>query len=151
MIDPEIVGADIGTVRFPLERSKLAELARAFDDRDPVWHDPGAARTAGLDGIPVPPTATVLADHWRPGGATGAIEALGADLSRLLHGEAAWELLRPLRAGDELVARQQVEGVEARKGRRGGSMTLVRLTTEYADAAGQIVARRRDTLIEREA
>lgn len=149
MIDPAISGTELDAVRFPVDRSKLAELARAFGDDDPVWHDREAARAAGFDGVPVPPTMTVIADHWRAGGATAMVDALGADLNRLLHGEAAWEYLRPLRAGDELTATQRVESVTTREGKRGGQMTLVALVTEYTDDTGALVARRKDTIIER--
>lgn len=149
MIDPAIAGADIGTVRFPVDRSKLAELARAFGDDDPVWYDAAAATAAGFDGIPVLPTTTVIADHWRPGGATAMIDAIGADLPRVLHGEASWEYLAPLRAGAELTATQRVDSVTTKEGRRGGSMTLVQLVTDFADEQGTLVVRRRDTLIEK--
>jgi hypothetical protein len=149
MIDPTLQGTELGSVRFPIERGKLAELARSFGDDDPVWHDVEVARAAGFDGIPVPPTATVLADHWREGGALAMAEAIGADLPRVLHGEASWEYLRPVRAGMELMAMQRVESVSTRQGKRGGEMTLVAILTEYADDGGDVVARRRDTLIER--
>lgn len=149
MIDPGIVGTELGTVRFPLDRSKLAELARAFGDADPVWHDAGAAREAGFDGIPVLPTTTVIADHWREGGAIAMVDAIGADLRRILHGEAAWEFLAPMRAGVELAATQRVEDITSREGKRGGQMTLVTLVTDYTDERGAVVARRRDTLIEK--
>jgi hypothetical protein len=149
MIDPAISGAELGTVRFPLDRSKLAELARAFGDEEAVWHDREAAAAAGFDGIPVMPTATVIADHWRAGGATAMVDAVGADLRRVLHGEASWELLVPLRAGMELTATQRVGDVTTREGRRGGLMTLIDLVTDFTDAAGTLVARRRDTLIEK--
>lgn len=149
MIDPAIVGNEIGSVRFPVDRSKLAELARSFGDDDPVWYDRDAAREAGFDDIPVPPTMTVIADHWRPGGAVAMVDAIGADLARVLHGEASWEFLAPVRAGAELTATQRVEDITTREGKRGGSMTLVALVTDYTDADGTVVARRRDTLIER--
>jgi hypothetical protein len=149
MIDPDITGTEVGSVRFPIERSKLAELARSFGDDDPIWHDPDAARSAGFEEVPMQPTTTVIADHWRPGGATEMADAIGADLRRLLHGGAAWEFLAPLRLGAELSASQRVEGVSKREGKRGGTMTMVRLVTDYTDADGQLVIRRRDTLIER--
>jgi acyl dehydratase len=148
MIDPAIEGTDLGTVRFPLDRSKLAELARAFHDDDPVWHDPEAAAAAGFDDVPVPPTVTVLADHWRPDGALGHALAIGLDLKRVLHGEAAWEHLLPVRLGDELTATTTVAGVTSREGRRGGMMTLVTLETTFVNQRGELAARRRDTLIE---
>jgi acyl dehydratase len=151
VIGIEVVGTELGEVRFPIERGKVAELARACGDDDPVWRDPDAARAAGFDAIPTPPTVTVLADHWRAGGLLGVAEALGADPSRVLHGEVEWEYLDAVRCGDELTARQRVADVAIRHGRRGGAMTLVVLETAFLAADGTLVARRRDTLIERAA
>lgn len=149
MTDSTLAGTELGTVRFPVDRSKCAELARSFGDSDPVWHDPAAAADAGFDGVPALPTATVLADHWREGGATAMIDALGVDLKRVLHGEASWEYLAPLRAGADLTATQRVEGVTTREGKRGGTMTLFTLVTDFQDASGATVVRRRDVLIEK--
>lgn len=149
MIDPNIAGRELDAVRFSVERSKLAELARSFGDGDPIWHDPGAARARGFDEVPMQPTTTVIADHWREGGAIAMVEAIGADLRRVLHGEAAWEFMAPLTLGAEITARQVVEGITTREGKRGGTMTLVALVTEYVDTNGQVIVRRRDTLIER--
>jgi hypothetical protein len=83
VIGIEVVGTELGEVRFPIERGKVAELARA--------------------------------------------------------------------CGDELTARQRVADVAIRHGRRGGAMTLVVLETAFLAADGTLVARRRDTLIERAA
>ncbi len=137
------------TVRFPVDRSKLAELAWAFGDDDAIWHDVEAARAAGFAEPPTQPTSTVIADHWREAGATTMAANIGLDLQRLLHGEVSWEFFAPLRVGAEITATQRVEDVSTRDGKRSGTMTLVRLRTEYRDDQGQLVARRRDTLIER--
>jgi acyl dehydratase len=150
MIDASLVGRQIGQVSFPVDRSKLAELARAFGDDDPVWHDPQAAADAGFADVPTLPTLTVLVDHWRPGGVAGVVEAIGADLSRILHGEVRWHYLAPIRIGDTLTARQTVTDVTGRTGKRGGTMTLVTIETEFTNQLGELAVRRTDTLIERE-
>jgi N-terminal half of MaoC dehydratase len=150
MIDPAIVGKELAQFTFPVDRSKLAELSRAFDVEDPVWWDRAAAQAAGFEGIPTPPTVTVLADHWREGGVAGLVDAVGADLARVLHGEVAWEYLVPIRGGDELTARQVVSDVTTREGGRGGAMTLIKIDTEFTNQRGELAARRTDTLIERE-
>jgi acyl dehydratase len=150
MIDPSIVGKEIASVSFPIERSKIAELAKAFGDDDPVWWDQEVAYAAGFDGVPTPPTVTVLMDHWREGGVAGLVDAVGVDLARVLHGEVAWEYLAPVRAGDELLARQTVADVTTRAGKRGGAMTFVKVDTEFTNQRGELVVRRSDTLIERE-
>jgi acyl dehydratase len=148
MIDPGIEGRKLETVSFELDRSKLAELAHAFHEQDPVWFDPEAARAAGFDTVPAPPTATVVADHMRPGGALAHAEALGMDIARLLHGEAGWEFERPLQLGDRLTASTKVTGLKTREGKRGGTMSFVALETTFTDADGTLVATRTDTLIE---
>jgi N-terminal half of MaoC dehydratase len=149
MIDPDIAGAELDSFSFPLERSKLRELAFALGETDPIWHEEDAARDAGFAQVPLPPTVTVLGDHWRAGGAMAAAAAIGADLERVLHGEARWELLGPFSAGDELTASARVGAVSQREGKRGGAMTLVSVHTDYADQHGRLVARRTDLLIER--
>jgi len=150
VIDASIIGQEIAEVTFPIDRSKLAELARAYGETDPVWHDPRAARAAGFDAVPTPPTVTVLADHWRSGGVAGLVEAIGADLSRILHGEAEWEYLVPVRLGDTLTSRQMVAAVSRREGKRGGTMTMIKIDTEFTNQRGELAVRRTDTLIERE-
>jgi acyl dehydratase len=150
VVDPAIIGQEIDEVTFPIDRSKLAELARSYGDADPVWHDPQAAHAAGFNAVPTPPTVTVLVNHWRGGGVAGLVEAIGADLSRILHGEAAWEYLVPVRMGDTLTARQKVADVTQRQGKRGGTMTLVKIDTEFTNQRGELAVRRTDTLIERE-
>jgi acyl dehydratase len=150
MIDPNIVGTQIDEISFPIDRSKVAELARALGDHDPAWHDPQAAAAAGFDAVPTMPTVTVLVDHWRAGGVAGLVEAIGADLPRILHGEAEWHYLSPVRMGDTLSARQIVKDVTRREGKRGGAMTLIKIDTEFTNQRGELAVRRTDTLIERE-
>jgi acyl dehydratase len=150
VIDPNIVGTQVDEITFPVDRSKVAELARAFGDDDPVWHDPQAAAAAGFDAVPTLPTVTVLVDHWRAGGVAALVEAIGADLSRILHGEAEWNYLTPVRMGDTLTSRQIVTDVSRREGKRGGAMTLIKIDTEFTNQRGELAVRRTDTLIERE-
>lgn len=143
-----IVGRDLGEVTFPVERSKLRELALALHDPDPVWHDPAAAAAAGFDGVPTPPSVTTLSAHWAAGGLVGHALGLGMDVGRLLHGEAAWTYEAPVRLGDELTARTVVAEATERQGRRGGTMVLVTLETTFVNQRGERVARLRDTMIE---
>jgi len=137
-------------ITFPVDRSKCAELGRAFGDPDPVWHDPAAAEAAGFDAVPTFPTVTVLADHWRSGGVAGLVEAIGADLSKVLHGEAEWHYYVPVRMGDTLTLRQTVADVTRREGKGGGVMTMVKIDSDFTNQHGELAVRRTDTLIERQ-
>jgi N-terminal half of MaoC dehydratase len=148
MSEESIIGRELGTVTFPVERGKLRELAHAFHESSPVWFERTAAVEAGFEQIPVPPTVTALIDHWRPGGALSSAHALGMDIKRLLHGEAAWDYLAPVLVGDELTATARVTGVTSREGRRGGTMKMITIETEFTNQRGELAVRRRDTLIE---
>ncbi|UTI66200.1 MaoC family dehydratase N-terminal domain-containing protein [Paraconexibacter antarcticus] len=148
MIEDTIVGRDLGTITFPIDRSKLMELSRSFFDTDPTWHDPEAAAAQGFAEVPTPPTVTTLVDHWRAGGALETAASIGADLNRLLHGEASWELLVPVHLGDVLTTRGSITDVTRREGKRGGTMTMVTIQTEFVNQRGELAARRTDVLIE---
>jgi acyl dehydratase len=150
VVDTSIVGRELAEIAFPIDRSKCAELGRAFGDTDPVWHDPTAATDVGFTAVPTFPTVTVLADHWRSGGVAGLVEAIGADLSKVLHGEVEWEYFTPVRMGDILTMRQSVADVTQREGKRGGVMTLVRIDSDFTNQRGELAVRRTDTLIERQ-
>lgn len=150
MVDLTIVGRQLAEFSLPVDRSKVAELGRAFGDPDPVWHDPQEAWAAGFDAVPTVPTVTVLADHWRAGGVAGLVEAVGADLARVLHGEAEWDYFVPVRMGDTLTLRASVTDVTEREGKRGGRMTLIKIASDFTNQRGELAVRRTDTLIERE-
>lgn len=150
MVDSTYIGRTLGEVVFPVDTSKAAELGRAFGDTDPVWWNPDAATDAGFPAVPTFPTVTVLIDQWREGGVAGIVDALDLDLARVLHGEAEWEYLVPVRVGDTLRATTTVTDVSTRDGKRGGTMTLVKVTADFTNQRGEVAVRRTDTLIERE-
>ena len=143
------IGRDLGEAHFRVDESKVRELATSLLDEDPIYSDEDAARAAGFGGIPVPLTASVLTAFGTEGGLIGPPLGLGMEIGRLLHGGSEWEYLRPLRVGDELSGRIVVRDVTQREGSRGGAMTLVTLETEFRDATGAAVLRRRETWIER--
>jgi hypothetical protein len=62
-----------------------------------------------------------------------------------------WAYLRPLVAGDRLVGTRRVVADERKQRPDGTSLRLVTLETEFVDAAGELVVRQRDVLVERPA
>jgi acyl dehydratase len=149
MVSQTSVGREIARVSFPIERRRVAELSRALGDDDPVWHNAEAARAAGFDGIPTPPTVTVLLDHWRGGGVAGLAADVGADPARSRLDEVVWDYVVPVRAGDRLTARAVIADVITREASDGGTMTLVKVETEFTNQHGELAVRRTDTLVER--
>ncbi|SBW22772.1 FAS1-like dehydratase domain-containing protein [Protofrankia symbiont of Coriaria ruscifolia] len=143
----ELIGTVVDEVAFDVERGKIWEFSRATFTTDPVHTDADAARTAGFDDLLATPTHVVVAGHRRDQRAF--VEKLGLALERVVVGSVRWQYLRPLQAGDSLRGVRRVVGDERRDGKRGGSMRIVTLETEYVDSAGTPVVRQQDVLIER--
>lgn len=148
--DSPVPGQELGEPwTVPVERGKLRELAIALQDADPVWFDAAAARAGGFEGVPLLPTASVIADLWREGGYFVAnVAAAGLDMARVLHGEVTWRYLADVEIGDELTVSCRVTSVDRREGRRGGSMKRVGIETRYVNQRGELAIAREDLLIE---
>ncbi|MGH3432070.1 MAG: FAS1-like dehydratase domain-containing protein [Thermocrispum sp.] len=141
------VGQIVDEVAFDIERGKIREFARATHASDPVHTDAGATRAAGFEHVLATPTHVVVAGHQRD--QRGFVEALGLRIDRIVVGSVRWEYVRPLTAGDTVRGVRRIVGDERKEGKRGGTMRLVTLETEYTDAAGEVVVRQREVLVER--
>jgi N-terminal half of MaoC dehydratase len=125
---------------FPVERGKIREFARATK-----------ARTSSFTDDPetvCPPTFLTAASFWA-GTGSSAIGMAPRSWSRVLHGEQEYVFHGPPpRAGDRLSARQYIENVFEKQGRRGGRMIFTVVVTEFRSPAGDLVAEARSTVIE---
>lgn len=146
MADESLIGKDLGTVTFPVERSKVREFARSLCEHDPMYTDVEVARAAGFENIPVPPTFVVSSAHWHE--SDDLIAALDMDSRRALHGESGWKYLGPVVVGDELTAKRRICDVTKREGKRGGTMTLVSVQTDFTNQRGELVVSQTDVIIE---
>lgn len=146
MADDSLTGLELGTITFPVDRSKVREFARSLDDPSGLYTDVETARAAGFANIPVPPTFVVSSAHWRK--EDNIVATLGLDLRRVLHGECGWEYHGPVVVGDELTASRRVSEVSTREGRRGGAMTMVSIETDFINQRGELVVRQTDVLVE---
>jgi acyl dehydratase len=133
MIDPGHLGRRTDAVVLDVERGAIRRFAEAIGDRDPIYYDEAAARAAGHERIPAPPT---FATSLRP---PDIREGMGVDLRRLLHGEQSYELRRPIYAGDRLRVYARVAELGEKTGRSG---VMDVLTTEQIgedDRTGDVV------------
>jgi len=146
MPDESLIGHELDEFPLPVERCKVREFARALLDDDPLYQDENAARAAGFDGIPAPPTFAAASMHFRDD--LPLFERLDLDLKRVLHGESSWEYLEPVHVGDELVAHRRIADISTRPGKRGGEMTLVTFEIDFVNQNGDTVLRERDVVIE---
>lgn len=138
MPDKSAVGTSLGETRFPVERGKIREFAGAILDDNPAYEDEDA---------PAPPTFTMTVAFWpREGG--GAIPNLFEDMRRVLHAEQEYEYLKPVQAGDQLVARSKISDVYEKEGKRGGKMNFVVFETRFTNQRGEDVVIARQVIVE---
>ncbi|WP_216892574.1 FAS1-like dehydratase domain-containing protein [Nocardia alni] len=143
------VGSVLDVVSFEVEAGKVREFAIATRAEDPVHTDRYAAVAAGFPSIPATPTHVVVAGHHRD--QKEFVAALGLAIERVVVGSVEWEYTRPLVVGDHLTGTRRIADDSTREGKRGGTMRLVTLETEWVDASGETSVVQREVLIERAA
>lgn len=164
MPDPdEVIGRPTGAAKVRVERGPLSKFAEAVHDPSPVYQDAEAARTAGFDAIPAPPTYAFSAiQHWgafpeeQPpdptGGSNPMAEIMGGLMASggiILHGEQEFTYHRPIVAGDVLTCEGRVVDLYSKESSSGKVMTFLVTEDVYRDEAGEPVLTSRMNLIHR--
>jgi acyl dehydratase len=150
----------VSATKFPIEAGHIMMFARAIGDENPVYHDPGAAKTSEVGGIVAPPTFVQASAHYdpdyplrprvgqpwfgsgrgptgTPGGGSGT-EGGGSGGSAL-HAEQHYEYHEPIRPGDVLTISVTPGRRWEKQGRRGGLLKFQETVTEYRRADGTLV------------
>src|SRR5262245_44541845 len=114
MIDRKWIGHELPVSELPIERSRLRFFAKAIGETDPVYTDAAAARDAGYQDLPAPPTFLFAAEL--DSGTTDRLLAdLGIPLSKLLHGEQGFTYHRTACVGDTVTVRSRIEDIYDKK------------------------------------
>lgn len=128
---------------YQVGREKLREFATAIGDQNPAYHDVAAAQALGHADLVAPPTfAFTIAMR-----ATAALvfdPDLGLDYSRVVHGEQRFAYVRPLVAGDTVVATTTIESIRVAAG---NDILLTRV--DLATEAGEPVVSCWNTIVSR--
>jgi acyl dehydratase len=141
-LNASLVGRSYPAQRsYEVCREKLREFADAIGDGSPVYRDPEAARSTGLPDVVAPPTFLFSVTMPWTAQLIGDPE-LGADYSRLVHGEQSFHSTRPVVPGDVLSGGVTIEAILV----RGRNEYLV-YRTDVTDASGEAVATLRSTVV----
>ena len=157
----DVVGRSTGATTVHVERGPVTAFARAVTDGNPVYADLGAARAAGFDAIPAPPTFTFASLGWgafaeeQPEDPTGGSNPMGeimgglmADGGLILHGEQEFTYHRPVVVGDTLHHEGEVVDLYTKEsGDR--TMTFLVIENRFTDDDGAPVVTERFNLIHR--
>jgi acyl dehydratase len=159
----DVVGLPTGAATVHVERGPVAKFARSVTDENPVYHDLAAAREAGFDHIPAPPTFTFsAAGFWgvfpedQPADPTGGrgtpSRRLMSELMKgggmVLHGEQEFIYHKPVQVGQTLHQEGKVTDLYSKEA-KGRTMTFLVMETVFKDDAGDPVVTERFNLIHR--
>jgi acyl dehydratase len=154
MADKSKLGMEFPTYTFVVEKDKIVEFAIAVSQKEdkeqinPIYYDEEAAKKAGYQGIPVPPTFPTSSFFWTGGGLMATVKTLGIDLSKLLHREEEYEYFGSIYAGDVITRKMKVIDM-LKKGTRDKIVEVTVLETELINQRGELVLKYRTKLIER--
>jgi acyl dehydratase len=147
------IGKPTGSGVVTVERATVSAFARAVLDDDPVYRNRDAARDAGFDDIPAPPTYLFSAapnfGRWeeeQPPASGDGIDPMGevmgalmAEGGLILHGEQEFTYHRPVVVGEKLRYEGVVRDLYSKvSGER--TMTFLVIETTYRDDDGEPVA-----------
>jgi len=157
----DVVGRPTGAATVHIERGPVQAFATAVTDANPVYHDLDAARAAGFDSIPAPPTFTFAHRHQSAfaedqpedptGGSNPMAEIMGGLMANgglILHGEQEFTYHRPVVVGDTLHSYAEVVDLYSKES-KGSTMTFLVIETRFTDDAGEPVVTERFNLIHR--
>jgi hypothetical protein len=154
MADKSKLGMEFPHYSIKVEKNKIAEFVAAISQKEDIDHirdiyrDEEAAKKAGYDNIPIPPTFPISFIFWTGGGLQGTAKVLGADLNRLLHSEEEYEYFAPICAGDVVTRKVKVVDMYQRGG-KGRFVQVTILETELTNQRGELVVKGRTTFMER--
>lgn len=153
MADKSKLGMEFPAYTFTIEKDKIIEFAIAISQKDsreeinPIYYDEEAAKKAGYQGIPAPPTFATSSFFWTGGGLLGTVQTLGIDLNKLLDREEEYEYYGTIYAGDVITRKMKVVDMY-RKGKGKRTIDVTVLETELINQRGELVVKYRSTLME---
>ena len=154
MADKSKLGMEFPVYTFAVTKDKIIEFASAVSQKEnkeqinPIYSDEEAAKKAGYQGIPVPPTFPTSSFFWTGGGLMATVKTLGIDLSKLLHREEEYEYFGSIYAGDVITRKMKVIDM-SKKGTRDKIVEVTVLETKLINQRGELVLKYRTKLIER--
>lgn len=145
MIDPDKAKAlEFPALHVDIERGRLRMFAHAIGETDPVYSDVDAARAAGHQDLPVPPTF-FFSLGLDPADPFGYLRDLGVDLGQVLHGEQTFTYHRLAYAGDRLTLHDRIVDYYVK---RGGALEFLVKDTEVT-RNGEPIATARTVMVVR--
>ena len=162
MVDTSVVGKPLAPSTIVLERGPASNFAKAVKDDNPIFQDPRAAKEAGFDNIPIPPTYSFAFPNWgqfpelqqddTSMGKNPVMQVIGNLMKTgglILHGEQAFTYHAPVVVGDTLSSTGKISNAYEKTSSNGKVMTFISSENEYRNQRGDLVLTAVMTLIHR--
>ena len=130
-LSKDLVGRKLKSYTVPVERGKIREFCMAIGETNPIYLDPEAARKAGFQDTPIPPTFQTSFQFWGYPEIFDDMRAMGIDTNRLLHMKEEYTYLKPVYPGTNIHAEGEVVDVKT------GKMDMVTFKTVFRDDKGE--------------
>jgi acyl dehydratase len=141
-INKSVIGKEYPPFVVTVERGKIKEFARALGDLNPFYIDDHIGQASEWGDLIAPPTfATTFRDE---GAGETFFRDLGIDISRVLHGEQEFEMLRPIQPGQTYLCRSRIVDIYEKS-----PMAFVLRETAIADRANELVGTMRHITVVR--
>jgi acyl dehydratase len=137
MVDHSAVGRRLTPVTAHVESGRLRFFRETIGETNPVHTDAAAAKAAGYDATPVPPTYVFCLEMMDAEQPFELLDVLGVDLKQILHGEQRFTYRAPVTVGDTLLFEPRIAGITDKKG---GAMTLAVVESKVTNQHGVHVA-----------
>ena len=138
--------------REELGHASIRYFALALGDDNPLYLDDAYAREAGYPSVIAPPTLVCETCQYahRPPSTEGYIGhewLLPVSSCRLIRAGNDYEFMRPVLPIDRISVTWTLEDIVERRASRGGTQLFVTSVARYRDAAGELVAVNRETIV----
>lgn len=130
-LSKDIVGRKLADYSVAVERGKIKEFCKAIGETNPIYLDQEAARKAGYDDTPIPPTFQTSFVFWGYETFWQDVEDMGIDVKRLLHMKEEYTYHKPVYPGMVMSASGEVTDVKI------GKMDMVTFSTTYKNEQGE--------------
>ncbi|MUM33512.1 MaoC family dehydratase [Mycobacterium sp. CBMA361] len=137
------MGTELPPQSLTIDRGRLRFFAKAIGETDPVYTEVDAAKAAGYQDLPAPPTFLFSVELENPDPFV-FLSSLGVDLRFVLHGEQSFTYHQIAYPGDELVARPRIVDIYSKKG---GALEFVVKETAITRTDGTPIADLRSVIV----
>lgn len=145
MLNTSEIGTVFPSVNAEVEKGRLRFFAKAIGETNPIYTDEDAAKAAGYESLPMPPTFffSLKMDVPNP---FENYEKIGAPLAKILHANQEFTYHAPVVAGDILTFESHIADIYEKKD---GALQFLVEKTKISNQAEQHVADMTTTLVVR--